>query len=129
MKKTVKDFVTKLSSTMSTVKAKGAAAVMAMATTFECGVVAAYANGGMIGGGADQQGTNLVKKILNIIVDIIPWVGAFFIVFGAVKAFLAWRNDGNPDAITTAAKDIVIGLVMVLFGTLVWDPIANLIFG
>lgn len=89
--------------------------------------VQAFAAGGKMNTKAD--GENLIKTILDIIVGIFPWVGGFFVVFGGFKLFMALRNDGNPDAVTTAAKDIIIGVVMFIFGTLFWTPISNLLFG
>lgn len=56
-----------------------------------------------------------VEPIASFIVDyIITAIGVFFILAGAVKLFLAYRNN-NPDSQTEAAKDIVIGVGFVAF--------------
>jgi len=70
----------------------------------------------------EEGGGSLVKNIIGGIVNILPWIGAFFIVAGAFKLVMAYRSD-NPDAQTPAAKDIVIGIVLVLFDVLFWDKI------
>lgn len=76
------------------------------------------------GGGA----TNMVLGIAEIVVDIFPLVGIFFIIAGAFKLFLAYRND-QPEAQTGAAKDIVIGAVLVVFRLFAWNAIRNLLVG
>lgn len=64
----------------------------------------------------------LVGDIIDVVVDIFPFIGAFFIVSGAFKLFLAYRND-QPESQTAAAKDLVIGAVFVVFRVFVWDAI------
>lgn len=63
-----------------------------------------------------------VKQILNVIAGVFPFIGAFFLVAGAFKLVMAYRND-QPEAQAGAAKDIVIGLVFILFKTLFWDAV------
>ena len=78
---------------------------------------------------SEADGKNLVKDIIGKIINILGWVGAFFIISGAFKLVMAYRSD-NPDAQTPAAKDIVIGVVLVLFNVLFWDNlISKAIFG
>lgn len=98
---------------------------LAMATT----KVPVFASGNetSIGKGLGDDPSTLVKEVINIVVKMFPYVGAFFIVAGLFKLFLAYRND-QPEAQAGAAKDIVIGAVFVVFAVFAWDPISNLLF-
>jgi len=100
-----------------------------------CGLVAANAmttihakaSGGSLGGDK-AQGENIVRTAIDTIVQIFPWVGAFFVVSGAFKLVMAYRGE-NPEAQTAAAKDIVIGAVLIIFKAFIWDIIAKAIWG
>lgn len=87
--------------------------------------IATYADGG-------RNGSSDIKAIVNacieIVVDIFPFVGAFFVVSGVFKLVLAYRND-QPEAQAGAAKDIVIGAVCIAFKLFVWGSLSNLIIG
>lgn len=61
----------------------------------------------------------LIFTIVDKVVSIFPFVGVFFIVSGAFKLVMAYRND-QPEAQTGAAKDIVIGVVFVAFKVMFW---------
>lgn len=69
----------------------------------------------------------VVKSAINVVVDMFPFVGAFFIVAGVFKLILAYRND-QPEAQAGAAKDIVIGAVFVVFKTFVWSKMEGVVF-
>ena len=69
----------------------------------------------------------LVKAVIDVVVKIFPFIGAFFIVSGVFKLILAYRND-QPEAQAGAAKDIVVGAVFVVFAVFVWDPIKSYVF-
>lgn len=69
----------------------------------------------------------LVKAVIDVVVKIFPYVGAFFVVSGVFKLILAYRND-QPEAQAGAAKDIVIGAVFIVFAVFVWDPIKTYVF-
>lgn len=115
MKQEIKHFGNKLA--MKALEAKYAiagAAVSAMAMN----PMTAHAAGASQTG--DAQG--LVWTIADIIVMIFPWIGIFFILSGAIKMFLAYRND-QPEAQAAAAKDIVIGVVFVAFRVVFWPMI------
>lgn len=78
---------------------------------------------------AKDNSKNLVQKSLEAIIDIFPWIGAFFVVAGGFKLVMAYRND-QPEAQTSAAKDIVIGAVFLAFKFLFWDAfMKSMIFG
>lgn len=70
---------------------------------------------------------SIVKACVDVVVSIFPYIGVFFVVAGIFKLILAYRND-QPEAQAGAAKDIVIGAVFLVFGTFVWDKIANVVF-
>jgi len=69
----------------------------------------------------------LVKKVIEVVVKMFPFIGAFFVVSGVFKLILAYRND-QPEAQAGAAKDIVIGAVFIVFATFIWEPISGALF-
>lgn len=73
---------------------------------------------------AADQAKAKVTGIVEIVVDIFPLIGLFFVVAGGFKLVMAYRND-QPEAQTSAAKDIVIGVVLVLFRVFAWPAIRN----
>lgn len=77
-------------------------------------------------GGQDKVG-QIVKGAIDVVVNIFPFIGGFFIVAGVFKLILAYRND-QPEAQAGAAKDIVIGAVFVVFKVFAWDALSGLIF-
>lgn len=72
--------------------------------------------------------SKIVKDACDIVVDMFPFIGAFFVVAGVFKLILAYRND-QPEAQAGAAKDIVIGAVFIVFKTFVWAKLSGSIFG
>lgn len=62
---------------------------------------------------------NLIFDIVDKVVDIFPFVGVFLVVAGGFKLVMAYRND-QPEAQASAAKDIVIGVVLIAFKVLFW---------
>lgn len=70
---------------------------------------------------------SVVKAAIGVVVDIFPYIGAFFVVAGVFKLILAYRND-QPEAQAGAAKDIVIGAVFIVFKVFVWSAIEPTIF-
>ena len=73
------------------------------------------------------EADNVVKAAVDMVVNIFPLVGAFFVVAGVFKLVMAYRNN-QPEDQTTAAKDIVIGAVLIVFRAFAWTPISNVIF-
>lgn len=92
------------------------------------GVAASMMTNGVYASGAGGQAkaSSTVSGIVEIVVDIFPWIGIFFVIAGALKLFLAYRND-QPEAQTGAAKDIVIGVVLIVFRAFAWEPISKLL--
>ena len=75
---------------------------------------------------ADNPST-IVKAACDVVVKMFPYIGSFFILAGVFKLILAYRND-QPEAQASAAKDIVIGAVFVVFATFVWPSFSGIIF-
>ena len=73
------------------------------------------------------EADNVVKAAVDMVVNIFPLVGAFFVVAGVFKLVMAYRNN-QPEDQTTAAKDIVIGAILIVFRVFAWAPISNVIF-
>jgi len=69
----------------------------------------------------------VVKAAIDVVVNIFPFIGAFFVVSGVFKLIMAYRND-QPEAQSGAAKDIVIGAVFIVFKVFAWDQISPVIF-
>lgn len=79
-------------------------------------------NGGM-NGTADAK--SAVASIAEIVVDIFPFIGIFFVISGVFKLIMAYRGD-NPEQQSAAAKDIVIGVVFLAFRVFAWPAIKAL---
>lgn len=73
------------------------------------------------------NGVSMVETITNTIAGVFPWIGAFFILMGAFKVFLAFRND-QPESMTGAVKDIIVGVIFVAFKAFIWTSLSNMIF-
>ena len=72
--------------------------------------------------GTKKNAKALVKAAIGVVVDIFPLIGGFFVVSGGFKLVMAYRGD-NPEAQTGAAKDIVIGAVLIAFKVFVWNAL------
>ena len=88
--------------------------------------ITAHAGGAASSGSADP--TSIVVSILDTIVGAFPAIGIVLALVGAFKLFMAFRND-QPDAYSGAAKDIVIGVILVVFKAFVWDGIKTALIG
>lgn len=75
---------------------------------------------------AANEATSKVISLMGVIIDLFPAIGIVIAGVGAFKLFMAFRND-QPDAYSGAAKDIVIGIVLILFKTLVWPTLTGLV--
>ena len=90
------------------------------------GAAASMMTSGVYASNAGNEGKNKIIAIADLVVDIFPWIGIFFVIAGALKLFLAYRND-QPEAQTGAAKDIVIGVVLIIFRAFAWPAIQGLL--
>ena len=68
-------------------------------------------------GNLDPTVTGPINQIIRVLMGVMGAVGIFFVLSGAFKLVMAYRND-QPEAQAAAAKDLVIGIVLVLFGTI-----------
>lgn len=73
----------------------------------------------MVHAATKAEAENLIFDIVDKVVDIFPFIGVFFVVAGGFKLIMAYRND-QPEAQSSAAKDIVIGVVFIAFKVLFW---------
>lgn len=72
--------------------------------------------------GGTGEVNNVVYAVADVIVNIFPFVGIFFILAGVFKMVMAYR-DNRPEDQAAAAKDIVIGAVFIVFKVFAWAPI------
>lgn len=71
------------------------------------------------------DGSDKVKKVINQVMELFPWIGVIFAVWGGMKIILALRNDGNPEAINGGARDLIVGIALILFKTLFGSTIVG----
>ncbi|WP_306794478.1 hypothetical protein [Agathobacter rectalis] len=71
------------------------------------------------------DGSDKVKKVINQVMELFPWIGVIFAVWGGMRIILALRNDGNPEAINGGARDLIVGIALILFKTLFGSTIVG----
>lgn len=71
------------------------------------------------------DGSDKVKKVINQVMEFFPWIGVIFAVWGGMRIILALRNDGNPEAINGGARDLIVGIALILFKTLLGSTIVG----
>ena len=76
----------------------------------------------------DTAANNKARDIADIVTYIFPLMGAFFTLSGLIKWVMAYRSD-QPEQQASAAKEIVIGIVCIIFRAFLWSPVAGVIFG
>lgn len=74
---------------------------------------------------AGVAGTDKVKQVINQVMELFPWIGLIFAVWGGMRIILALRNDGNPEAINGGARDLIVGIALILFKTLFGETIVG----
>lgn len=72
--------------------------------------------------------TNKARSLADILTYIFPLMGAFFVLSGAVKWVMAFRSE-QPEQQAAAVKELIIGLVCIVFRAFLWNPIASVVFG
>ena len=111
-------------------RANGANLALAVSSGITTGILMsgnAYASGWNAGFKDNAQGSEIIKNILNIVVNIFVFMGAFFVVSGVYKLVMAYK-DNQPEQQNAAVRDIVIGVVLIVFRAVLWRPISNAIF-
>lgn len=71
------------------------------------------------------DGSDKVKKVINQVMELFPWIGVIFAVWGGMRIILALRNDGNPEAINGGARDLIVGIALILFKILFGSTIVG----
>lgn len=74
-----------------------------------------------------ESGGGLVKTILDIVINIFVLMGAFFLVSGIYKLVMAYK-DNQPEQQNAAVRDIVMGVILIVFRVFLWKPISGAIF-
>lgn len=84
--------------------------ITAQASTFDFTTEAS----GVDAQGADAMG--LMKGLIKFVGGAFGIVGGVFAFMGIWKVANAFRNDNNPEAISSGAKDIVVGGLFIVLG-------------
>ena len=71
------------------------------------------------------EGSDKVKTVINQVMELFPWIGVVFAVWGGMRIVIAIRNDGNPEAINGGARDLIVGIALILFKTLFGSTIVG----
>lgn len=74
---------------------------------------------------AGVTGTDKVKDVIKQVMELFPWIGVIFAVWGGMRIVIALRNDGNPEAINGGARDLIVGIALIFFKVLLGDTIVN----
>ena len=67
-------------------------------------------------------------SIADALINVFPAIGIFLVLFGGFKLLMALRND-QPEAVKGAATDLAIGVALLIFKTLLWEPLKAAING
>lgn len=71
--------------------------------------------------------TSKAKDVADILTYIFPLMGAFFAISGVIKWIMAFRSE-QPEQQASAVKEIIIGLVCIIFRAFLWEPLSGVIF-
>lgn len=74
----------------------------------------------------EADGKNGVKKVIGDIMKLFPWIGVIFAIWGGTRIILALRNDGNPEAINGGARDLIVGIALIVFKAMFGNTIMGL---
>ena len=96
-------------------------------TALKANVAIATVTSAVLTARCDSTPATIVKTVIGKIVPIFKYVGAFFVVSGVFKLIQAYRTD-QPENQASAAKDIVIGAVFIVFDVFIWNGIESVIF-
>lgn len=73
------------------------------------------------------QANSKAKSIADILTYIFPLMGAFFAISGVIKWIMAFRSE-QPEQQAAAVKEIIIGVVCIIFRAFLWTPLSQVIF-
>ena len=116
----ISEFKTKALSKVDSVKKKASLAAFTTGVALEATGIPVFA----AGGSTDANGS--VLELADMLINIFPLIGVFFVIAGAFKLFMAYRGN-NPEDQSGAAKDIVIGAVFIAFRVFAWPAIKSVI--
>lgn len=74
-----------------------------------------------------QEATNKAEDLADVLTYIFPLMGAFFALSGVIKWVMAFRSE-QPEQQASAVKEIIIGVVCIVFRVFLWAPIKTVIF-
>lgn len=74
-----------------------------------------------------SDATNKAEDLADILTYIFPLMGAFFALSGVIKWVMAFRSE-QPEQQASAVKEIIIGVVCIVFRAFLWTPIKGVIF-
>lgn len=74
-----------------------------------------------------SSANNKAKELADILTYIFPLMGAFFVLSGAVKWVMAFRSE-QPEQQAAAVKELIIGVVCIVFRAFLWSPISSVVF-
>lgn len=114
------EFKTRALSKVDSVKKKASLAAFTTGVALEATGIPVFA----AGGSTDANGS--VLELADMLINIFPLIGVFFVIAGAFKLFMAYRGN-NPEDQSGAAKDIVIGAVFIAFRVFAWPAIKSVI--
>lgn len=87
-------------------------------------------------GDADSLASDGKQAASGMITEVIKWIGGAFGIVGALFGFMgvwkiiqAFRNDNNPEAISSGAKDLVVGGLMIALGVIAGTGTFNKMIG
>lgn len=75
------------------------------------------------------QASGMIKEVIKFVGGAFGIVGALFAFMGVWKVIQAFRNDNNPEAISSGAKDIVVGGLMIALGLVAGTGAMNKMIG
>ena len=80
---------------------------------------------------ADGQAkaSGMIQGVIEFVGGAFGIVGALFAFMGVWKVVQAFRNDNNPEAISSGAKDIVVGGLMIALGVVAKTGAINKMIG
>ena len=119
----------KLVSDFQKIKTEIKAVSLTLVSAYYAMPMKVYANNaGATGGTGGATPKSVIISIMDTLIDVFPAIGVVLVAIGAYKLFMAFRND-QPDAYSGAAKDIVIGVVLLIFKVFIWGKLKTTING
>ncbi len=77
----------------------------------------------------EAKASGMITEVIKFVGGAFGIVGALFAFMGVWKVVQAFRNDNNPEAISSGAKDIVVGGLMIALGVVAHSGAMNKMIG